>query len=144
MSEVLDSLNIDNSFFTQFGIVLVLFFVLKSFLFDKLKEVILDREVNTTGLLNKSKEKEVEANKISQKIEEEILATKNELSSEVRIIKSKLNKKNEEEYSSLENTLDKEYFQKFSDFEKEMNQNYEVLKTKTGSLASDLVNKITQ
>ena len=85
MSEVLESLNIDKSFFVQFSIVLILFFSLKTFLFEKLLEVIKNRESKTTGLLSKSKEKESEAIEISRKIEEEIAETKSTLSLEIKL-----------------------------------------------------------
>jgi len=144
MSEVLDSLNIDKSFFVQFGIVLILFFSLKSFLFEKLREVLEDRENKTTGLMNQSKDKEIEALKISTLIEEQIDITKNELSNEIKEAKSHLIARNEKEYSELEDRLDNEYGKKILDFEKELSMNFDSMKSRTKNLANDLVNKISQ
>jgi len=144
MSEVLESLNIDKSFFVQFSIVLILFFSLKTFLFEKLLEVIKNRESKTTGLLSKSKEKESEAIEISRKIEEEIAETKSTLSLEIKSVKSQLVSQKEKEYSELEENLDGQYSQKLKEFNAELDSNFEVIKSQTKTLANDLVNKITQ
>ena len=144
MSEVLESLNIDKSFFVQFAIVLILFFSLKSFLFEKLLEVIQNRESKTTGLLHESKEKETEANKLSERIEEEILTTKSQLTAEIKTVKNKLMSEKEVEYSQLEEKLDSDYSGKLTNFNTELNENFEVMKSQTNDLARDLVNKITQ
>lgn len=143
MSEVLESLNIDRSFFVQFSIVLILFFSLKTFLFEKLLQVIQNRETKTTGLISKSKDKEVEANLISQKIEDEISLTKSNLSLEIKTVKGQLIAQLDKEYSDLEKELDNEYSQKINSFKAELESNYEIIKSQTKTLANDLVNKIS-
>ena len=144
MSEVLQSLNIDQSFFVQFAIVIFLFFSLKYFLFDKLNEVLVQREEKTTGLLSLSVEKEEEAKKLSEQIESQIMQTKTELSNEVKMVKNQLLAQKEKEYSELEESLDQEYKLKINDFNSDLSKNFEVLKSNTNSLANDLVNKIIQ
>ena len=144
MSEVLQSLEIDQSFFVQFAIVLFIFFTLKTFLFDKLLEVITTREEKTTGLLNKSKEKQDVAKELSEKIELELSSTKTELSNEIKSVKNQLILQKEKEYSDLEAKLESEYATKLGDYKKELSSNFESLKNQTDNLASDLVNKITQ
>lgn len=144
MSEVLQSLNIDQSFFVQFAIVIFLFFSLKYFLFDKLNEVLVQREEKTTGLLSLSVEKEEEAKKLSEQIESQIMQTKSELSNEVKMVKNQLLAQKEKEYNELEESLDQEYKLKINDFNSDLSKNFEVLKSNTNSLANDLVNKIIQ
>ena len=144
MSAVLESLNIDKSFFVQFAIVIVLFLSLKHFLFEKLLEVIQNRENSTTGLLQKSKEKEEESLKISSEIETQIIDIKNELSHELKSVKNQLLTQKEKEYKELELRLDSEYSNKRDSFEKELDENFNVIKAKTKSLATDLVEKIIQ
>lgn len=144
MSAVLESLNIDKSFFVQFAIVIILFFSLRHFLFEKLLEVIQNRENSTTGLLKRSKDKEIEATKISSEIEGQISTTKSELNLEIKSVKNQLLSQKEKEYKDLEESLDEDYASKLNSFDKELDENFNVIKTRTKSLATDLVDKITQ
>lgn len=143
MSEVLQSLNIDKSFFTQFAIVVFLFVFLKNFLFDKLLSVITSREENTTGLLNTSRDKEDKSKSISTEIDNQISQCKNQIIKENKRIREEATSQKEKEYALAESKLSEEYSTKINDFSAGLEKNYELVKKDTSSLAGELVNKIT-
>ena len=143
MSEVLQSLNIDKSFFTQFAIVVFLFVFLKNFLFDKLLSVITSREENTTGLLNTSRDKEDKSKSISTEIDNQINQCKNQIIKENKRIREEATSQKEKEYALAESKLSEEYSTKINDFSAGLEKNYELVKKDTSSLAGELVNKIT-
>ena len=65
ISKILVSLNIDETFFYQMGIFIVLYFVLKVILFERLQEVIKLREEKTVRLKEAADKKFAEAENLA-------------------------------------------------------------------------------
>ena len=72
ISKILESLNIDETFFYQMGIFIVLFFILKMIFFERLQEVVKLREEKTIKRKEAAEQKFIEVEKLSSIYQEKM------------------------------------------------------------------------
>lgn len=141
---IFKQLGADSTFFTQFVIFVIAFILLKVVLFEKMKKVIEERESNTTGLAEKAKEKEEEANILAEKYQGEIdqaqAAAQNKFQEEkVRILEGEravIKKAEDESFATVEKEK-KEYASDLQVMSKE-------LMGSSSDIADQLVDRLTK
>lgn len=142
VQQILDQLNLNSSIFTQFAIVVVLYFIAKFFFFKRLQEVIelrIEKTAKTENTANDLLEKfqtlkEVYEKKIDSTYKE-IQETKNTEKKNIDQQLIQVYKKNEEEVSGY---VEKSKAEVLAELEKQRS----VVLAQTDGFAKDLIEKI--
>jgi len=141
---IFKSLDIDQTFFVQFGIVTVLYFVMRSLLFGKLQEVLDLREEKTTKMEDGAADKLTKAEKLAKEYKEKIDGARGEAFKIVTSHKDSVMNREAANIKEHESKLEAVAEGKRVDFEKEISQKREAIMKEADSLSQELVTKIVQ
>ncbi len=141
---IFKSLDIDQTFFYQFALVVVLYAVLRSLFFSKLQEVLDLREAKTTkmedGALGKLKSAEELAKKYKTKIDE----AKSEAFAIIHKKKEEVVAREGKTIKEHEKALELKANQERKEFESEIEGKKASILSQAESLSQELVTKIIQ
>lgn len=141
---ILTQLGIDQSFFYQFGVFIVVFFALKVVLFNKLLTVIEIREEKTTKLVDNAEGKSQEAEKLAAQYEETINTTHQEVMAKASVAKEAFKKAESSRMKEGEEKVSQDYAQKRAQAESEVQSSKDAILSQSNQLANDLVSRLTQ
>jgi F0F1-type ATP synthase membrane subunit b/b' len=120
---VFQKLGVDESVFTVFILVIVLYFVLKHLFFESLLFVITNRENKTTKLEGLANKKFQEAEQMSAKYKEQIDEAQNSNFERLKGENKKLTDYHKTEYKKFENEMNKDFEKKVSEYQEELDSN---------------------
>lgn len=142
LAAIFKQLGADISFYYQFAIFTVFFFVLKPILFNKVQEVVELRENKTTKLDSNADSKYEEAEELSKQYDERVKSVNTEAFDKFNSKKNQA----QEEKNSLINTkraeLDKVYDEKRAALLKEVGEKRSEVLDKAQGLSEELLNKL--
>ena len=142
--DVFKKLNVDQTVFIQFAILVVIFFLLKSLFFSKLQFVLELRESKTTKLEENANKKFSEAENLSVKYKKEIDNVYLSAQEKFHEKKTEILKSEKETIKRKEGELDQLAEEKRKLFTEEIeSKSVDILKN-ADELATSLVNKIVQ
>ncbi len=141
---VLDSLQIDSSFFIQFALVTILYFVLRNLFLNNLQEVLELREDNTTRMESGADKKINEAEKVAAEYKSKIEEARGEAFKIISTKKDEVISRENKKLKEHETTLEKDLNDKKSVFETELEEKKKNIMTQAQGLSDELVNKIVQ
>ena len=142
--EILDSIGIDQTIFWQFIIFVITFVSLKKFLFEKLQEVVEEREYKTVSLAKIAEDKEQEALKISNEIETEITLSKKQANEKLRESKKVFTLQEDKKIKSAEDRLNENLEKKKEEFSVTIEEKRAGLISQAEDLSNELVHQMTQ
>ena len=140
---IFTSLGVDETIFTQFAIVIVIYFILKYTFFTKLQFVIEMRIAKTTGLETDANKKFAEADEIADKYRNEIEITQAEGQKVFSERKSQIISKERDRYKKHESEVLAEAEKTRSENLKFIDQHRELVFSKKKNLGDELVSKIS-
>jgi F-type H+-transporting ATPase subunit b len=140
--KIFTALGVDSSIFTQFGIIVVLYFVIKFTLFTKLQEVLDLREDRTTKLEGSANDKLVEAENMEAKFHNEINRVQTEAYIKFSTEKNEILKEKQKKVKVLEKELEEIATVKRKEIESEMKQKKEQVMKSASELSNNLVEKL--
>lgn len=141
---VLNSLEIDSSFFIQFILVTVLYFVLRALFLNNLQEVIELREDNTTRMESGADKKIIEAEKVAAEYKAKIEEARSEAFKLISNRKEEVIARETKKFKEHEAVLESELNTKKNKFEQELEEKKKDIMTQAQGLSEELVNKIVQ
>lgn len=141
---IFKSLDIDQSFFIQFALVVILYAILRNLLFSKLQEVLELREAKTTKMEDGANEKFKKADELSKQYKIKIDEARSKAFDIVTKKKAEVVARETKTIKDHEKNLESQVASKRSAFETEINSKKEAILQQADSLSQDLVNKILQ
>jgi F-type H+-transporting ATPase subunit b len=138
---VFKKLNVDQTVFIQFAILVVLFFLLKVIFFNKLQFVLELRESKTTKLEDNANKTFSEAESLSQKYKEEIDKTYVEAQEKYNKRKTEILDREKQNIKIAENQINQEVEQDRAQFVAELDSKKKEVLNNADSLAKNLVDK---
>lgn len=142
--EVFSKLNINETFFIQFAIVIILFFILRALLFSKLQFVLELRESKTTKMEENANRKFSEAEKLAALYEERTFKSQKEAAEFFATERQKIVSKENQRVKKVEKEVGEEVEKARGANEEEVKKYREQLLQEVDSLASKLVDKVIQ
>ena len=142
--EILTQLGIDQSFFYQFGVFIVVFFLLKVVLFNKLLFVIETRESKTTKLDSHADSKLGDAEELGKKYQAELDGTNQSAQAMLSSEKEKIKKSEALKIKAGEVQVASKYSEKRSLVESEVAASKDAILGQANQLSNDLVSRLTQ
>ena len=142
--DIFKQLGVDDTIFTQFALVFVLFFLIKNVLMAKLQDVIELREGKTTKLEGDANQKFQEAEQLSQKYNDKIAEANAKAQKIFSDKKDEVNSDQKKVFEAAEKKTDAEVLDKKKKYEEELKKHKELVMQNADSLASNLINKITE
>ncbi|MEC7277548.1 MAG: hypothetical protein VXV96_14610 [Bdellovibrionota bacterium] len=139
---IFQKLGVDQSIFYQFAIFIVLFAALKATFFNKLLFVIQTRESKTTKLNDEAGDKFKEAEKLSEKFDNEIQKASEEAHSKMSSIKNESLKKIMDEQKAQEAKVLAAYEEEKKAAISEVEAKREAVLQSANELSDSLVNKL--
>ena len=143
IGKILESLNLDETFFYQMGIFIALFFVLKTIFFEKLQEVIRLREEKTVRRKKANDKKFAEAEELAANYREKI----REANAKGREIygrhKREIVEKEKVRLKEVEEKLNVEFEKEIDAFREEAEHGKKELLKNSDVLCEKLVEKLT-
>ena len=141
---VFEKLHINQTAYTQFGVLVVFYFLLKTILFNKLQFVLELRESKTTKMEENANKKFDQADKLSEKYREELDRAYSEAQEVYHEKKGQIVEREKKKVKEVENELNKEFEKDKQEFEKELEDKRTKVLSSADDLAGELVNKIVQ
>ena len=141
---VFEKLNIDQTAFIQFGVMVMLYFPLKTILFNKLQFVLELRESKTTKMEENANKKFVQANQLSEKYRAELDKAYNEAQGKYHGEKQEIVEREKRKIKEKEADLNQNFEKRKNEFVQELEQKKTEVLASADELAGDLVNKIVQ
>ena len=138
---VFKKLNVDQTFFIQFAILVALFFLLKVIFFNKLQFVLELRESKTTKLEDNANKTFSKAESLSQKYKEQIDKAYVEAQNKYNKRKTEILDRERQNIKSAENQINKEVEQERVKFVAELESKTKEVLDNADSLAKNLVDK---
>ncbi|MDD0854739.1 hypothetical protein HBN50_16640 [Halobacteriovorax sp. GB3] len=140
---IFKSLGVDQSIFTQFIIVCILYFILRNLLFNKLQEVLELREGKTTKLEENANKKFIEAENLAKAYKEKVEQAQTDAYSDLSKKKEEVIKREKQTIKAAEAKLNQEIEQKAQEFKAEVEAKKQEVLGNAEALANDLVTKLT-
>ncbi len=131
------------SAFYQFGIIVLLFFILKPLLFDKLLFVLQTRENNTSKLISSAETTNQKTEAMAQKYRDGVENAHQQAMEEFTKFESELSAREEEKFALLSQKLGEAFEVEKKKQEGELNARREGILANVEGLSSQLVEKIT-
>ena len=141
---ILKSLDIDQTFFIQLGLVCLLYAFLRNLLFSKLQEILDLRESKTTKMEDGANAKNAQAEKLSNDYKAGIDKARSEALTIVTSKKNEVTNREGEKIKAHDKKLEEELGVKRSEFSKELESKKESIMQQADSLSQELVTKIVQ
>jgi len=138
---VFKKLNVDQTVFIQFAILVVLFFLLKVIFFNKLQFVLELRESKTTKLEDNANKTFSEAESLSQKYKDEIDKAYVEAQEKYNKRKLEILDREKQNIKTAENQISQEVDQERTKFVAELDSKRKEVLDNADSLAKNLVDK---
>ncbi|MCF8058082.1 MAG: hypothetical protein K9K67_02205 [Bacteriovoracaceae bacterium] len=139
---IFQKLGVDESIFYQFGIFVIIFFLLKVVFFNKLLFVLQTRESKTTKLDQEAGNKFKEADKLSEKFDKEIQKTSEEAHMKMSELKNKSVKEISEAQKNEELKVLAQYEEKKKGVIAEVEASRTSVLKSAENLSETLVNKL--
>ena len=140
--DIFQKLSIDSTFFIQLILTVVFYYVLKTILFSKLQFVLEMRDSKTTKMEDNANSKFVKAEKLSEKIDEEINQTYQQAQSQYNLKKNAFITKAKSELKQLEQELNKLAEIEKEKIKNEVRSHEEAILSQADELSESLVQKI--
>lgn len=140
--DVFDKLNIDQTFFVQFVLVVFFFFTLKSLLFSKLQFVIELREGKTTKMEDEANKKFAKAEELSKKFTQETEEAYSEAHQYFSSQKKEITTREWLRFKKAEESLEKEASEEKQKYIMALEAQRDQVLGQSDQLAEDLVQKI--
>lgn len=141
---IFKSLDIDQTFFVQLVLIVILYLILRNLLFSKLQEVLDLREEKTTKMEGGAQAKLAQAEKLAEQYKESIDKARGQALSIISAKKDEVQKREAEKVKALDAKLENELNAKREEFSKELESKKESIMQQADSLSQDLVTKIVQ
>ncbi len=138
---VFKKLNVDQTVFIQFGILVVLFFLLKVIFFNKLQFVLELRESKTTKLEDNANKTFSQAESLSQKYKEQIDKAYVEAQDKYNKRKNEILDREKQNIKTAENQINQEVEKERAAFVAELDSKKKEVLDNADSLAKNLVDK---
>lgn len=138
---VFKKLNVDQTVFIQFGILVVLFFLLKVIFFNKLQFVLELRESKTTKLEDNANKTFSQAESLSQKYKEQIDKAYVEAQEKYNKRKNEILDREKQNIKTAENQINQEVEKERAAFVAELDSKKKEVLDNADSLAKNLVDK---
>lgn len=138
---VFKKLNVDQTVFIQFAILVVLFFLLKVIFFNKLQFVLELRESKTTKLEDNANKTFSEAESLSKKYKDKIDKAYVEAQEKYNKRKSEILEREKQNIKTAENQIGQEVDQERAKFVAELDSKRKEVLGNADSLAKNLVDK---
>lgn len=138
---VFKKLNVDQTVFIQFAILVVLFFLLKVIFFNKLQFVLELRESKTTKLEDNANKTFSEAESLSQKYKEKIDKAYVEAQEKYNKRKTEILDREKQNIKTAENQINQVVEQERAQFVAELDSKRKEVLNNADSLAKNLVDK---
>ena len=137
-------LGVDQSVFKLFGIVVVLFFIVKLVLMSKLQFIIEKREEKTVKLEGTADSTFEKIQKLSEDYRTRIQSVQTEAQKQFSEEKEAIIKKNDAIYKNIEKEMEGFLNNSRNEMEKDINDRRSEVLSKSNELAEQLVNKLIQ
>lgn len=141
---IFKSLDINQSFFYQFALVVVLYAVLRNLIFSKLQDVLELREAKTTKMEDGANEKFKKAEELAKFYKSKIDEARSQAFDIVTKKKNEIIARESKIVKDHEKTLEAKVSSQRNEFENELNSKKVAILQQADSLSQDLVNKLLQ
>lgn len=141
---IFKSLDINQSFFYQFALVVVLYAVLRNLIFSKLQDVLELREAKTTKMEDGANEKFKKAEELAKLYKSKIDEARSQAFDIVTKKKNEIIARESKIVKDHEKTLEAKVASQRNEFENELNSKKVAILQQADSLSQDLVNKLLQ
>lgn len=141
---IFKSLDINQSFFYQFALVVVLYAVLRNLIFSKLQDVLELREAKTTKMEDGANEKFKKAEELAKLYKTKIDEARSQAFDIVTKKKNEIIARESKIVKDHEKTLEVKVASQRNEFENELNSKKVAILQQADSLSQDLVNKLLQ
>ena len=142
--DILNKLHIDKTFYTQFGLVIVLFFGVKALLMSKLQEVLDMREGKTVKREAGANEKFAKAEELAEKYNQRIAEANSEAQKKFEHKRDEVNRKQQTIYEEAVSKIEKETESKRNSVLAEVDAHKSAMVGRRDELINELVEKVTQ
>ncbi len=142
VANILTRLGLNETFFYQFGIFLVFFFISKPLFFDLLQFVLENRRAKTTELQDKAATLFSEGERLAKQYESQVQESHKEFQKKINLQKKKMKSEKSKEISIAERKAHQEFESNRQQIFKETEQLQKEIAGEREKLSSMLVNKL--